>query len=219
MYLKTRNTANLNIAIDIDGVICDFSKAFIATVNRERPRFFVSNYTPVHWDYHDRLTAYEMQYFWDKTVETPRLWQNLQPLPGVSELHKELSRLSNYGVSIYYITNRQQSPGPPPLEQTNIWLDTFRLRGRHTSTIIVPNSASKAGLMRDLNTRFSLDDKPETVDACNQVTGHSAYLFDANWNQGFNLPRVKSVSEYLRIVMNFVDRKITVDNREDVHER
>lgn len=193
-----------SIAIDIDGVLGNFTKVYIQTINELWPGIIPAGYTPPDWYYTDKLTKEQSDFAFYTALQKENLWLSEEPLPGAAELRRTLSLLRQADIAIYYITQRPQTPGFNVLTQTNLWLDIHELRKQNTSTIVVKHPASKASILSNIGVKYVIDDKPETVQQFIIEPIPNPFLLDQSWN-GDNkwklLPRVASVKEYLDKVL------------------
>lgn len=63
--------------------------------------------------------------------------------------------------------------------------------------IPVDDSTLKAEVYKAAQIEYSVDDKSETVEQCDKLPNHTAFLLDREWNQDAVVKhRVKSLSEY-----------------------
>ena len=196
----------MNISIDIDGVLTNgFVDAFAAAVRKtgvEVP----NGYSPTDYAFSDIVPTYKTQEMLAATYATPDLWESMSELPGAVELANSLFDLQKDRIDVYLLTHRPKAPGKTSQVQTWNWMRQRGLVHPNTSLIVVGSSAVKSRIIESLDIKFSLDDLPKTVFACNEIPGHQAYLMDATWNQ--NVPsyfenwRVRSVAEFLKIVID-----------------
>lgn len=193
----------MNVAIDIDGVLANFTRPFQATANSLYPGRLEENYAPKDFWYTDRMSSVESLAALDSTLQIHNLWAKLEPLQGAVELRNLLHESHMNNVDIFYVTHRPKTPGMSALAQTNRWLVHNDLMRGNTTTIVVDKSQDKAHLYEILNIKFSVDDRPDTIQACRAIPDHRPYLLDCSWNVGdTHLPRVKSVREFMQIVLD-----------------
>ncbi len=196
----------MNISIDVDGVLAAFTKAFVAQVNKIWPNKLPEDYQPESWYYTEVLNKQEMDFAFSQALLEPNFFLHLEPLPGARELRQALSALKRAGVCVYYITSRNKTAGLPLLVQTNTWLKDNELLTNNTATIVAGGGIGvKARINNLVDSVFSIDDKIETVRE-NNVDGihqdHRSFLLDQRWNRSATtLPRVRSVGEFLEIVL------------------
>lgn len=193
------------LAVDIDGVLANFIKALYDGCNKCWPGLIEPDYVQHDWALTDKLQPDMMERVWKQLHDDSGLWMNLSALPGAEQLRRHL----NYGgyrgrnENILYVTQRLDTAhcySNTALWDTNWWLQQQGLVRNNTSTIVVKSSADKAYLYTLLGVRYSIDDKIETVEQCNKIKGHNAYLLDQPWNQAAqHLPRVYSVAQFLEI--------------------
>lgn len=193
----------MNISLDVDGVLADFIKSFKSVVNRLWPNRLEWDYQPSDWNFTDKLTKEEMKQAWVATMRVQDLWQWQSPLIGARELSLFVNRLCAAGINIYFLTNRPATSGATPLVQTNSWLRQHNLLWQdNASTIVVNKHDDKRKFIELLDIKFSLDDKPETVEDCSYIPGHKAFILDQPWNRDAkHLARVYNVTEYLHIAL------------------
>lgn len=199
----------VNIAVDIDGVLADFLKQFYRVINRLWPGRIEDGYVQSDWWMSDRMTEEEMRTALDAVFHDPSLWIRLDALPGQHELAMMLHTLSNNNVNVFYVTQRPDTFNghESALWQTNHWLGRMQLDGPATSTIVVSAAADKSELYRILKIQYSIDDKAETVEQCNLIPGHTAFLLDRSYNQQnqwSQMTQVKDVSTFIRHVLDAV---------------
>lgn len=198
---------NIKIAVDVDGVLSCFTTSFINVINSIWPLKIPPGYQPPNWNYTDKLSVNEMKIAWKRVLETKNIWVDEGPLPGVKGMKEMLHKFAEQDVSVYYVTHRPKTKGWSSLVQTNIWMEEYGLRKSNTSVIVVESSDVKAKVYEALGISYSIDDRPETVELCNMVKGHRAYLLDQSWNRDLpieiadTIARVYSVTEFCGLVL------------------
>jgi len=161
-------------ALDIDGVLADFSGAWIKRLGVDKPR-------ADHW-----LFSYKIDYeAWMAICEDETFWANLEPLCKPEDILFD---------PVCYVTAR-----PIPKEWTEQWLEK---NGFPCNEVIVidsdhkGNHGSKVQILKDRNVEIYVDDKIEHfVEISN--AGIFCYLFDQPYNRKYDVgrKRIKSLSE------------------------
>jgi len=189
------------ISFDIDGVLAQFGREFTKAIRAEFPQKEVPyDFEPTTWEYTDVLTADEFPLVWQRTIRTPRLWENMLPYAeNVEALAGFISREHN-NFDIYYITSRVDTPGDSAFSQTSRWLMDHDLLWYNTSLLVVKKADQKIPIIRGLEIEASVDDHLPTVIAASKVPGHKAFVYSRPWNkQGRpdGLNTVSNLQEYL----------------------
>lgn len=189
------------VAIDCDGVLADFDRAFLNEANRLYPGIVPTDYVHRQWDYSDIMTKEQEQAVFDAAMATENWWFRLYALPGISHLARWFVERKNEDVWI--VTSRFTTTGLTTTMQTRMWLEACGLRPQHNSLNIITGCqpTGKVKIYKAMDIGWSLDDKSETVEQCDKLEGHKAYLLDQPWNQKAQVKRrVKSVEEFLKDV-------------------
>jgi hypothetical protein len=193
------------ISIDCDGVLANFLKAFAEEANHIWPGRFPKDYWQQHkqWDFPaDLISKAEVNQVWERIKTTPDWWMRLDPHGeniGVLAIFFWMHR----GHDVYIVTSRVETEGHTVAWQTDTWLRACGVSPCHNylSVISVPNSNEKIDIYRAMQIDFSIDDKGETVEQCQQLKSHIALLQDRPWNQDAKVKhRVKSVQELFDLV-------------------
>lgn len=190
------------IAIDCDGVLADFSKAFIAEVNEVWPGRLSKDYRPNDWDWTSSgLTKAEIGKVWKALKKKDNWWLGLDALPGLSELAIWLTAQVNH--DIWICTARADTAGLTTTKQTELWLHSCGLRAvnNFVGVITVPDGNDKRQIYEAMKIAYSLDDKTETIVDCNLIDSmeHHAYLLKQTWNEGAPVHnKVDSVEAFLK---------------------
>jgi uncharacterized HAD superfamily protein len=194
----------MNIAVDIDGVLCNFTKAFVGVLQKVFPEKQIPpDYEPEDWNYTKYLNRAEMAMAWRTLVGSENFWFNCEALPGLGQLQTFISTFRHKGINIIYCTSRSETMGDTVLVQTRNWLAQRGCMYANCTIIPVDGHDKKAAIYRLLNVQYSIDDKWETVAECQAISGHSAWLLDQPWNRSAaELPRISSVREYCELVQS-----------------
>src|SRR5260221_427140 len=130
-----------------------------------------------------------------------RMWDKLSSLRTYIENVRDLDDfLGQYAVETYFITSRANTAGELALSQSKKWLEKYWLNAPHSSVIRVEKASQKRQIIDTLKIKFSLDDYGPTVEECNGINGHKAFILDRPYNREYNQPRVYSVKEFLDIM-------------------
>lgn len=191
------------IAIDCDGVLADFATAFVEKLHKLYPAhpFTVAQWNS--WNYGDKVSKEIASEVWREIRATGNFWLMLQAYSAnVGALAHFF--INHYSHDVWIVTSREPTAGYTVAKQTDCWLKACGLNPIHNYLGIVPvaNSDDKAGIYRAADIAFSIDDKPETVEQCDHLEGHRAFLLDRPWNQDAKVKRrVGSVEEFLKEVV------------------
>jgi 5'(3')-deoxyribonucleotidase len=190
----------MRFAIDLDGVICNFSASLVAIANLRWPGKFPPDFTgPSDWDYSQYLTKAQMAEVWRDIRNVPYFWENMGALPGLSELQQGIKPDDE----IFFITSRVNTIGEPASVQSARWLHDRHLwpRAGYSTVLQVADPAHKQHLFQGLGLKYHLDDLAPTVSELNATPGVTAFLLDQPWNRHADaLLRVHSVTEHLNII-------------------
>lgn len=194
----------LNLCIDVDGVLANFTDAYAAALTRRTGIVFppASSEWPTSW-YWDRdagvSKADEMETWEKDIIQSKTFWQRLKPVENAKPTLKQLNQMTQRGDAVYFITNRL---GTSVKLQTERWLYSY---GVSYPTVIV--TADKVPFLRALKANFFIDDKPETLIDVGRVAAEEKwdnfqpFLFDTPYNRIQNYPnnvqRAGSVLEAL----------------------
>lgn len=173
----------MRIGIDIDGVLADFNKAFVARVRLATgkdlfPKEWLPHVTPEpptwYYDKHYGYTKEESDVVWDSIRGDKLFWRDLDPLPGMKELCEVWPGIDAKH-DVYFITAR---PGVQTKKQTEAWL---RNQGIQGATVII--SEQKGTVCQGLEIDTYIDDRPENYHAVEWYARRTRpYLFRASYN-------------------------------------
>lgn len=188
------------IAIDCDGVLANFAKAFIEKLRRYEPLHPLTEETWTTWDYGGLVSPALTKRVWQDIKATPNFWLGVDALSGVGDLARWL--VSRAGHDVWICTSRAEVEGMTATKQTDVWLQSVGVRGvnNYLGVMTVPLPEEKWRVYEAMGIEWSLDDKAETVIDAGLIGTfeHHAYLLDQPWNRAAGLRnRVRSVGEYL----------------------
>lgn len=190
----------MRIAIDIDGVLASFNKQVIRVANEIWPGKIPLDYEPPDWGYKEVLSGEDWGKVWDKIKSEPYFWMHS---PAYAENCEALRRVidgqSRIDLDIYYITSRMDTGGKSALWQTRRWLSHQGLISPKTSVIPVRNPDAKLSVVDAIGIDLTIDDYGPTVESL-VSHGRFAVLLDRPWNQEYQVWRVSSLKEFLKMV-------------------
>lgn len=191
----------MRISFDIDGVLADFESNAIEVANSIWPGKIPVDYHPTHWDWPDVFVKPEWDRVWEEIKKIPDFWIRQKHYPeSIESLRSFLREFPD--ARIFFVTARITTGGVSARKQTTQWLDNLGLVTKRT-TVLISRPEEKIHVMADARIQYSVDDKKETVQACQELPSHKAFLFDQPWNQDSDLPRVYSVKEYTDIIVKY----------------
>ena len=165
---------NKVIALDVDGVICDFLLGFTTAANQ------MDNSLPIirdghesEWDltpwYCDKATLSKIWAYIRKNK--PFFWTKLEPLIS-SDI---LTRLIYNHATVYFITARVEVGHVPAQRQTVAWLQRmFNLESDDFMPQVICSNR-KMEVCDALNVDYYLDDKPDNLLGFNRI-GTKGYI-------------------------------------------
>lgn len=191
------------IAVDCDGVLARFEKAFFETANSIWPGKCDPNYRPKAWDDFPPLTKSEFKQVQAKIAATDNFWLKTEAYSdNVGALAKFL--LTNKGHDVWIVTSRWPSAGMTISMQTRLWLHTCGVSEaiNYLGIIPVDDSTLKAEVYKAAQIEFSVDDKAETVEQCQDLPNHTAFLLSREWNQHgkvkHRIPNLEAYFEHIK---------------------
>lgn len=173
------------IALDIDGVLANFTDAYSKILTKITGQEYPpasDTFPPTwYWDRASGVTKDQESVAWGQIIKSPTFWSSLAPLPGAKEVARLVNKMSRAGHEVFFITNR---PGHAPKFQTEKWLYDL---GVNYPTVIV--AADKLPIIKALKLEFFIDDKAETIiDVANAGGVEFTYLRVAPYNREFTYP-------------------------------
>jgi uncharacterized HAD superfamily protein len=149
----------IKVALDVDGVICNFSQGVVERAKQLNIEFLESWEDWEYWDGHDNFSKV-MKEAW----KDPNFWLNLEPLNKIN--------FTPY----MYITSR-----PVPAEVTKQWLDKHGFPTAKVITVSKPED--KLQHLLDEKIDLLIDDLHSTVKTAID-NGIQAFLFHAPYQRG-----------------------------------
>lgn len=178
------------IAIDMDGVLANFVAGFNEAVNKIWPGRLPEGYQPVTWAYDGILSKDELNRVFEKIKRTPNWFLQLEPY---SENVTALARflVARKGEDIWLVTSRFSTYGMTVAKQTDMWLQFCGINPTHNYLGVIPveDSDEKQMVYSAVGIEYSVDDKAETIEQCQAIPGHKAFLLDRPWNQEAKVER------------------------------
>lgn len=172
--------SGIKVALDCDGVICNFSKGVVDRAKELKIDFLESEKDWPYWDGHENFSKI-MKEAW----KSPEFWLNLEPLNKIS--------FTPY----CYITSR-----PIDTEVTQKWLDKHGFPKAKLITVSKPEE--KLQHLIDERIDLLIDDLYSTVRTAIDA-GIKAFLFDAPYQRGHvedckGLPKLYNLEDLNKIL-------------------
>ena len=189
------------VAIDVDGVLANFTVAFTEVANKVYPGRVPLNFEPHDFGFNPLFSEAELAAIWRRVKATENFWLGMNPYhDSVMALARWL--IVNQDQDVYLVTSRPATMGMTVTRQTDWWIRSCGIVpvNNYLGVIVVPDSARKVDLYEAGEFDYSIDDKGETVEQCDDLSGwHAAYLLDRPWNQEAKVKRrVKSLELFLK---------------------
>lgn len=192
----------INVGIDLDGVIFNFSKRFSEYCNYkfgERCPIISDRYEIKNWNWEEwyPITKEESKIIWNDIKCSKNFWQTLK-LINNNEFDAIRKAFNNYETNIvtYFITSRIPTVG------NNLHLQCINsLIQYHWKNPQVILSNEKGNICRELGINYFIDDKVENcLDAKNKNENCNVYIMDAGYNKHLmnnNIKRITSLYSFL----------------------
>lgn len=158
--------------------------------NRIWPGRLPNGYEPVNFDFSDTMKRDEVNRVFESIKRTPNWFLKLEPYAeNVTALARFL--ISRKGEDIWLVTSRFPTYGLTIAKQTEMWLQFCGISPVHNYLGVIPveNSDEKQLVYSAVGIEYSVDDKAETVEQCEAIPGHKAFLLDRPWNQDAKVER------------------------------
>lgn len=188
------------ISVDADGVLAQFGRGFLQMANTIWPGRLDVNIQPKQWEDFQGLSKAEINQVWDKINTTNNFWLSLDAYTdNVAALSRFL--ISTKGHDVWIVTSRTPGSGLTVSKQTMIWLFSCGVFQGVNYLGVIPSEhpSGKRAIYKAMAMGFSVDDKAETVEGCQTLEGHTAFLLDRPWNQGAKVKhRISNLEEYFK---------------------
>ena len=179
----------LNIGLDIDGVIGNFTDS-ARKLLKEMYGKPDDSAVQTTWSFSSLgISSDEERAFWQKLDTIPNWWLQLKPIPGTSRLWDICNRHR-----VVFITNRKDGSGWPIEVQSQEWLcENFHL---FRPNVLI--SDNKGPLMDALKLDYYIDDRPKNVEETCLASRHcQVALYDTTYNQEYKYGwRVRSLDDF-----------------------
>ena len=191
----------MKIGVDVDGVLADFNRAYIAKVKEVLgiDLTSVSASYPDIWDYHlVHLTAEQAEEVDRRIGASDSFWKELQIIDMDARVAmSHLADLADQGHDIYFITSRKK--GKKLKEQTELWL---RRRGFNFPTVLLTKTAAdKAAVIGGLKLDMFVDDNVDNVNEVAKANPNTrVYMIQRSWNKGAKLEGVTEVGSLMKML-------------------
>lgn len=190
------------VGFDIDGVLTDFNRAFVALIKQELGKDIppYDDDGPPTWNYHldAGVTPQENDHLWWVINGSPDFWNRLMPLPHAPMVLEKLEELTVTRVlEPYFITSR---PSFTAREQSIAWL---RRWGISTPTVLaVKNAQAKAIASLTLGLQGFIDDNADNAVAIAGAIG-DCHLYHRNYNWHLAHPKVLRIKHPYSAMMTW----------------
>lgn len=187
------------ISIDIDGVLSQFTGQVNAIANKLWPGKVPLDYEPPDWYWTDVFTKKDWDSVWEVIRGTENFWATSKPYErNVDDLR---NFLNTSPMDVFFVTSRAVTAGDSVGQQTFNWMSKQGLpiagNWNYSAIVPVPDSKKKRQVIEGLEISYSVDDLGPTVEMCNQIPGHTAFVLDRPWNRDKEYgPRVFSLKEF-----------------------
>ena len=194
----------INIGVDLDGVLLDFSIMFSKYCNKrfgERCPIVTDRTVVTDWDWEKwyHITKEEIKLVWKDIEASKNFWQKL-PLINRHEFDALRTSFNKYdkktNVVVYFITARSSSAGD------NLHLQCINsLAQYHWKNPQIILSKEKGQIVKNLNIKYFIDDKVENcIDAKKKNPECNVYIMDASYNKHLTDTNIKRTSSLYHFI-------------------
>lgn len=184
----------MNIQIDVDGVLANFTKGFYREANKYIPSLPIQgDDTQESWDYKDIPDDIQSK-IWQTIKASKTWWYELDPIPTPEEFEKLQDLEYRDGINIYYVTAR---PGDYAKFLTERWIRTH-CRIEHPTVIVALN---KGEIAKHLKVDFAIEDRGENAEDITRYCRDpkNSFLINRKYNRRipYAATRVDTFGEFL----------------------
>lgn len=174
----------INIAVDLDGVTCNFVKIFSEHANKlfgDRCYIIndVSKVKDWHWEKWYPITEKEVFFVWDDIRKTKDFWTKLE-VYNLQQWEYFTEKINFHkNINVYFLTSREQTKGSTVARQSAEWLIKNGIKYP-----FVIETHQKEKFIENLNIKFFIDDRAENlISVKNYNPSCIVYAQDAPYNQ------------------------------------
>lgn len=185
----------VRIALDIDGVMADFTTGFTKLAEE-------LGITDHHWGPAEQPTwhfDFHMKPVWQEVDRCQNWWMSLEPLVTPGEVTELNQLIHNYGVEVVFITNRGPTSGLSAERQSGLWLEGIGVDMRQ-ATVLCAGAGKKGALAAALDIDYAIDDNVANLE---DLRNNGITTFARTWpyNESWDGPRVNYLMGFLGAVM------------------
>jgi hypothetical protein len=184
------------IAIDVDGVLANFVVGLLEVANEQLTTPIPLDKEPSAWNFADLMSPEEFSKAFKTARNRDWWWADLPPYGfNTRALGKFLVSSPH---DTWLVTARSTAANQSTPKQTLAWAVDNNVSEGLMGIVAVEKAEEKAKLYDIMGITHSIDDKAETVEDCDQLANHKAYLLDRPWNQHAKVKRrIKTLQEFL----------------------
>ena len=188
------------VACDIDGVLGNFHKSYIAMINLVTGSKYPDTEEAQSWDYwEDKIGREQIGKVWDQIKRSYNWWLTLEPY------QKNIDALKRFSAAhpthdIMFLTSRIETAGYSAALQTEGWLRKQGIDSEYMC-VRVCRAREKVDVLQSEKITHFIDDKSKTVEACEKIPGLTAALHARAWNQDAKVfLRLGSLGQFFQVV-------------------
>ena len=197
----------MKIALDIDGVLADYVKAFVTYIRNIHPNAIPSEWVPTEWHFDvPGLSRTQVSKLRKQMHSEEDFWLHMSPYSQSLKTMQDFLRLHPEH-DVMYLTARPYNEKNSTIAQTNMWLTKHHLHNARTTLVIVEDHTHKAAVLKATGTSFFVDDRVATVLETHKVQTCKSFVLTRPWNfdgivEHTHINAVGSVEDFLERVLN-----------------